>query len=154
MADLVEGDLAEHWRATAAFLAVAVEAWPRRLAELGLVDPAARRVRLLRRLAEAWDERPPTLPVIAAGSTGTAPAAAGVLGAVAARAAGLRGAAGAGPRPGPDGVGPVADDDGEQHPQGALKRLLGAARDRPGRGAALARAGHGRERARAGRGGG
>ncbi|MDB5421920.1 MAG: addB, partial [Brevundimonas sp.] len=37
--DLVDADLAEHWRASADFLSLAVEAWPRRLAELGLMDP-------------------------------------------------------------------------------------------------------------------
>ena len=44
---------------------------------------AWRRATLLRRLAEAWDARPPSQPVIAAGSTGTVPAAADVLAAVA-----------------------------------------------------------------------
>ncbi|HAJ03075.1 MAG TPA: double-strand break repair protein AddB, partial [Brevundimonas sp.] len=125
VADLVHADLAEHWRSTAAFLAVAVEAWPRRLDELGLSDPAARRETLLKRLAEAWDERPPTFPVIAAGSTGTVPAAATVLGAVA------RAPSGCVVLPGLDrdlsqtAWDQIADDDGEQHPQGALKRLIG-----------------------------
>lgn len=80
---LVDADMAEHWLKSVDFLRLATEAWPRRLAELGLVDPAWRRATLLRRLAEAWAERPPTQPVIAAGSTGTAPAAADVLKAVA-----------------------------------------------------------------------
>ena len=83
VAGLVEGDLADHWRDAAAFLAIVVEAWPARLAELGLVDPAWRRAKLLRLLAESWTREPPTGPVIAAGSTGTAPAAADVLAAVA-----------------------------------------------------------------------
>ncbi|MEH6665765.1 MAG: double-strand break repair protein AddB [Brevundimonas sp.] len=125
VADLVEADLAEHWRSTAAFLAVAVEEWPRRLDELGLSDPSARRVTLLKRLAEAWDERPPAFPVIAAGSTGTVPAAAAVLGAVA------RAPSGCVVLPGLDrdlsqgAWDQIAGDDGEQHPQGALKRLIG-----------------------------
>jgi len=83
IAGLAEQDLAAHWQDSARFLGLAVEAWPRRLAALGLVDSAWRRAALLRRLAEAWDARPPQQPVIAAGSTGTVPAAADVLAAVA-----------------------------------------------------------------------
>lgn len=121
VARLVEADLAAHWQASAAFLAIAVEAWPARLAELGLIDPQARRVRLLRRLAESWEARPPHYPVIAAGSTGTVPAAAAVLGAVA------RAPQGCVVLPGLD----LDLDDaawsevGDQHPQGALKALIG-----------------------------
>ena len=120
VADLVNADLAGHWQASAAFLAIAVEAWPARLAELGLIDPQARRVRLLRRLAETWDARPPDHPVLAAGSTGTVPAAAAVLGAVA------RAPRGCVVLPGLD-----LDLDataweavGDQHPQHALKTLI------------------------------
>lgn len=130
VATLVDGDLAEHWQASAAFLGLAVEAWPRRLEKMGLVDPAWRRARLLRLLATAWSERPPQQPVIAAGSTGSAPAAADVLAAVAAAPKGCV------VLPGLDfeldatvwnGLG-----DSEQHPQNALWRLLdrsGVARD-------------------------
>ncbi|RZJ30566.1 MAG: double-strand break repair protein AddB [Brevundimonas sp.] len=120
VADLVEADLAAHWQASAAFLGIAVDAWPARLAQLGLIDPQARRVRLLRRLAESWNDNPPTYPVIAAGSTGTVPAAAAVLGAVA------RAPRGCVVLPGLDldldarAWGEV----GDQHPQGALKALI------------------------------
>ncbi len=120
VATLVEADLAAHWQASAAFLAIAVEAWPKRLAELGLIDPQARRVRLLRRLAETWTERPPEWPVLAAGSTGTVPAAAAVLGAVA------RAPQGCVVLPGLDlDLDDRAwDEVGDQHPQGALKALI------------------------------
>jgi len=122
VATLVEGDLAEHWRESAEFLALAVEAWPRRLEAMGLVDPAWRRARLLRLLAEAWTARPPTQTVIAAGSTGTAPAAADVLAAVAAAPRGCV------VLPGLDreldaGVWAMLGAN-EQHPQNALWRLL------------------------------
>ncbi len=123
IASLVEGEMAEHWERSAAFLGLALEAWPKRLAELGLVDPAWRRATLLRRLAELWDREPPSQPVIAAGSTGTVPAAADVLGAVA------RAPMGCVVLPGldldlDDRVWDQIDEDNEQHPQRALKRLL------------------------------
>ncbi|PZO01271.1 MAG: double-strand break repair protein AddB, partial [Alphaproteobacteria bacterium] len=130
VATLVEGDLAEHWQASAEFLGLAVEAWPRRLEAMGLVDPAWRRAKLLRLLATAWTERPPQQPVIAAGSTGSAPAAADVLAAVAAAPQGCV------VLPGLDFDldSRVWDELGEseQHPQNALWRLLnrsGVARD-------------------------
>lgn len=120
VADLVEGDLANHWREQARFLGLAVEAWPKRLAALGLVDPAWRRVTLLRLLAEHWSLHPPLTPVLAAGSTGTVPAAAAVLDAVA------HAPQGAVILPGldrglPDDVWDKVDD---LHPQSALKTLL------------------------------
>ena len=117
---LVEGDLAQHWRMSAQFLDLALQAWPRRLAELGLVDVATRRVALLRKLAERWTERPPAEVLIAAGSTGTAPAAADLLAAVA------RAPRGCVVLPGLDKS--LADDAWaqveDQHPQGSMKRLL------------------------------
>ncbi|MES2835060.1 MAG: double-strand break repair protein AddB [Pseudomonadota bacterium] len=120
---LVEGDLAEHWLKSAEFLGLAARAWPERLAELGLVDPAWRRAKLLRLLADRWAESPPQHPVIAAGSTGTAPAAADVLAAVA------RAPLGCIVIPGLDTrmAETVWDQVDWQHPQHALKRLLARA---------------------------
>lgn len=129
VAGLAEGDFARHWLESAEFLAIAVEQWPARLAEMGLMDPAARRTALLRRLAETWETQPPIQPLIVAGSTGTAPAAAAVIGAAA------RAPLGCAVLPGLDLDLSVDAWDAvdEQHPQGALKRLLdrhGVARDR------------------------
>ena len=120
IATLVDGEMAEHWERSAEFLGLAVTAWPKRLAELGLVDPAWRRAALLRRLAELWDAHPPIQAVIAAGSTGTVPAAGDVLRAVA------KAPLGCVVLPGLDldldaGVWDQLD---EQHPQSAMKRLL------------------------------
>jgi ATP-dependent helicase/nuclease subunit B len=137
---LVEGDLARHWRISAEFLRIVLEAWPERLAELGLIDPAARRVKLLRLLAGQWRARPPEGPLIAAGSTGTAPANADLLAVIATRPQG------AVVLPGLDLE--LADaawaEAGEQHPQGAMKRLLersgverGAVRPWPASGGAV-----------------
>jgi ATP-dependent helicase/nuclease subunit B len=120
---LVPAELAEHWQISADFLAVALEAWPRRLSELGLIDVATRRVRLLRALAEGWRRNPPQGPLIAAGSTGTAKANAELLAVIAAAPMGLV------VLPGLDLE--LADkawqDVGEQHPQGGMRRLIAGA---------------------------
>ncbi len=117
---LVEGELARHWQLSARFLNLALEAWPRRLDALGLMDVAERRVKLLRALATRWRDRPPADVLIAAGSTGAAPAAADLLAAIAAAPRGCV------VLPGLDRS--LADtawaEVGEAHPQGALKRLL------------------------------
>uniref|UniRef100_UPI0035B49B46 double-strand break repair protein AddB n=1 Tax=Phenylobacterium sp. TaxID=1871053 RepID=UPI0035B49B46 len=120
LAELVGADLAEHWRISREFLEMALVEWPRRLADLGFVDVSQRRVALLRKLGEAWSERPPQGVLIAAGSTGTAPATADLLAVIAAAPRGCV-------------VLPGLDDSlaerawievGEQHPQGAMRRLL------------------------------
>lgn len=120
---LVEGELAQHWQVSARFLKAALSDWAGRLEALGLVDPARRRVMLMRRLAERWRDRPPSEPLVAAGSTGSAPAAADLLAAI---AAAPRGAA---VLPGLDTALPekawMAVDDA--HPQAAMKRLLARA---------------------------
>lgn len=79
IATLVEGELAQHWRQSVDFLNVALKTWPARLRELSLMDVAERRVALLRGLAEQWTADPPERPVIAAGSTGSAPSSADLL---------------------------------------------------------------------------
>ncbi|AQR61036.1 double-strand break repair protein AddB [Brevundimonas sp. LM2] len=120
IATLVEADFAEHWQASAEFLGLAVEAWPKRLALMGLVDASWRRTRLLRLLAERWAAHPPQGPVIAAGSTGTVKAAADVLRAVANAPLGCVVLPGLDQGLGEDAWGAID----EQHPQSALKRLL------------------------------
>lgn len=117
---LVDFEMAAHWQRSAEVLRVALKAWPARLAEMGLVDVTWRRVQLLRALAAQWTEHPPQHPLIAAGSTGTAPATADLLTVIAGCP---RGAV---ILPGLDeGLADKAwakvDD---QHPQGAMKRLL------------------------------
>jgi len=83
LADLVPEIHAVHWQETLLFLAIVVEQWPRILAELGAIDPADRRGRLLAIQAQAWRHAPPPHPVIAAGSTGSVPATADLLAVVA-----------------------------------------------------------------------
>jgi ATP-dependent helicase/nuclease subunit B len=119
-ADLVPGEFAEHWAVSEAALRIATDLWPARLAELGLVDVAARRTALLHALAAQWSAKPPDRPLIAAGSTGSAPATARLLRVIAEGPKGLV------VLPGLDRE--LAEsawlEVGEDHPQGAMRRLL------------------------------
>ncbi len=120
---LVEGELAEHWLRSADLLRKVLDAWPKRLREMGLADVNTRRVALLRALRDQWAAHPPPHALIAAGSTGTAPPAADLLATVAASPRGLV------VLPGLDEG--LADDAwskvDEQHPQGAMSRLIARA---------------------------
>jgi ATP-dependent helicase/nuclease subunit B len=119
---------ASHWGETLAFLDVLQEPWRLVLEAEGAMDPAARRVRLIANLAARWRLRPPEHPVIAAGSTGSIPRTAELLGVVAALP---RGAV---VLPGLDRQ---MDDEswaslGPSHPQFGFRQLLdrlGAARE-------------------------
>ena len=79
---LVPDQLDQYWQHSLEFLAIARQAWPAHLAEIGRIEPAARRDRLIEaeasRLTAHHDG-----PVIAAGSTGSMPATAKFLRAVA-----------------------------------------------------------------------
>ena len=121
---LVEGDLARHWQRSLAALDAARRAWPAQLEQLGAIDPADRRVRLLRALAARWRRERPAGLIVAAGSTGSIPATAELLAVIAAL---------------PDGhvVLPGLDRDLDEpgwaavredpcHPQHGLARLLAA----------------------------
>src|SRR5439155_8667592 len=80
--ELVPDRFDRYWQLSLRFLEIAREAWPGILAEHGRIDASARRDRLLAaeamRLTEAR-----TGPAIAAGSTGSMPATAALLGAIA-----------------------------------------------------------------------
>lgn len=114
------GAMAEHWQVSARFLAIAVDLWPKRLAELDLMDPSQRLVTLIHRLGNQWEKTPPTHPVIIAGTTGTTPATARLMGLAS------RFEQGAVVLPGLDLS--LAEDVwaqvGDSHPQGAMKALL------------------------------
>lgn len=79
LASLVPENFATHWQQTLEFLKILTEYWPAILGERQLMDVAERRTRLLRAQIAAWQENPPQGPVIAAGTTGTTPAAADLL---------------------------------------------------------------------------
>jgi ATP-dependent helicase/nuclease subunit B len=83
LGETIRALLPEHLRESADFISIVMTAWPLRLAELGMSDPAQRRSALLSALADRWREAPPPGPVIAAGSTGSIPAAADLMAAIA-----------------------------------------------------------------------
>lgn len=124
LAGLVDLEQADHWRVSREFLENAVAGWRRRLDILGVDDVSERRVKLLRRLADRWREAPPRGVLVAAGSTGTAPATRALLIAIAEAPQGCVVLPGL-----DDGLADKAWAKVDvQHPQGALKRLLDEAR--------------------------
>jgi ATP-dependent helicase/nuclease subunit B len=83
LATLVPDEHAGHWRQTLDFLSIVTEFWPLLLEEEGAVDPAVRRDRMLGDLAERWAKEAPGRPVTIAGSTGSVPATARLMGVIA-----------------------------------------------------------------------
>jgi ATP-dependent helicase/nuclease subunit B len=80
--DLAPADLAEHWEGVTQFLDVVRTQWPAILEAENAVNPAARRVQGLTQLAARLEAEPPQGWVIAAGSTGSIPATATLLGVI------------------------------------------------------------------------
>lgn len=76
--DLVPDSYAAHWQETLAFLEIVTQLWPNVLKDDGTLDPVDHRNRVFAAQGAAWKIRPPG-PVIAAGSTGSVPATAGLL---------------------------------------------------------------------------
>jgi len=81
--NLVPEEYASHWQISLKFFRIVTENWPGILADEGCLDPADRRNRLIEAQAASWRQKPPPGPVIAAGSTGSIPATAELLGVVA-----------------------------------------------------------------------
>jgi ATP-dependent helicase/nuclease subunit B len=80
---LVDAALAEHWQEVRGFLEIVRDEWPGLLAAEGALNPADHRNRALTALAQRLKRNPPPGMVIAAGSTGSIPATAGLLGVIA-----------------------------------------------------------------------
>jgi ATP-dependent helicase/nuclease subunit B len=72
-------DLAVHWQSSLESLELILRQWPSELAELGRIDLAERRNRLLDALERRWRSAPPGAFVCAAGITTSAPAVARLL---------------------------------------------------------------------------
>jgi ATP-dependent helicase/nuclease subunit B len=94
--DLVEAlpraageDFADHWNVTLTFLEIVTRFWPEALRAAGYSDIAAHQIALLNAQCAAWQDAPPGVRVIAAGSTGAIPAVARLLGVVARLPGGL-----------------------------------------------------------------
>lgn len=119
---LVTGDFAAHWNITLEFLGILSATWPEILRQMGVIDAADRRNRLLDRLSALWEETPPAGPVIAAGSTGTLPAVARLLGVIARLPQGTVVLPGLDQELDQESWEALADS----HPQGGLKTLLPA----------------------------
>lgn len=83
LAKLDTGDYAAWWQLTTEFLQIASAFWPDRLVELGRSSPARHRNAILRAEAGRLSTMTPTGPIIIAGSTGSLPATADLIGAVA-----------------------------------------------------------------------
>lgn len=113
-------EAAIHFQHAATLYRIVERHWPRRLAELSLMEPSARRVALLDALAEIWSETPPDYPVIVAGSTGTLKATARLMKVVATMPQGMV------VLPGlqEDFPQKVWDTIDVRHPQASLKGLL------------------------------
>jgi ATP-dependent helicase/nuclease subunit B len=123
---LVPEDHAAYWQLTVAFLRIATEQWPEILSQEGCVDPAARRNALLKSETRRLTTMPPQTPVIAAGSTGTIPATAGLLAAIARLPYGTVILPGLDCGLDEDSWAAIDTEDNPQpgHPQYGLKRLL------------------------------
>jgi ATP-dependent helicase/nuclease subunit B len=79
----VESEFSEYYRLTWDFVRIAAESWPGILAERGASDPARRQAELIGAEAKRLLAERPERPIIAAGSTGSVPATAGLLAAIA-----------------------------------------------------------------------
>src|ERR1700730_3679198 len=128
---LVLPEFDPYWRITLDFLNIAIDQWPKILAECNLVDKARRQVALIEAQSRRLQDGTLSGPVIAIGSTGTNRATARLLAATA------RPPKGAVVLPGLDfdlddrTWAMIAGDPGQNieasftHPQAALSRLLG-----------------------------
>jgi len=81
--DLAPAALARHWEEVRGFLTILRDQWPAILSDEAKIDPATHRNARLTALAERLERHPPDGPLIAAGSTGSIPATAHLLGVIA-----------------------------------------------------------------------
>ncbi|MGI9414424.1 MAG: double-strand break repair protein AddB, partial [Hyphomicrobiales bacterium] len=118
--DLVDSEFSAHWQASLSFLDLLRVSLPRELERLELMNPMARRNLLLAAEARRLEADGCATPIIAAGSTGSIPATADLLGVI----AGLPGGALVLP-----GLDMTLDDAawagiGPEHPHYGMKQLL------------------------------
>ncbi|MFQ5564225.1 MAG: double-strand break repair protein AddB [Parvularculaceae bacterium] len=136
--------LAAHWKDSLDFLEIVTRTWPAHLAEIGRMDPAERRAKLIAAQAARWAKDQPDRPIVVAGTTGSAPAVARLMRAAASLPRGCVVLPGLDRTLAEDARAWEAVDD--PHPQAGLKALMAAltaepadVRVWPGSGAASAR---------------
>ena len=112
--------LATHWQVSRQFLSTITTVWPNYLKDRGLMDPTARRIAMIRQITRQWQDKPPTCPVIIAGSTGSTPAVAAMMQYVASLHQGLVILPGLDQHMDENSWGSIDD----AHPQSGLKALL------------------------------
>ncbi len=122
---IVPEKYSDHWQKTLEFLSIVIEHWPLYLNERKLLSPMNRRNLLLQAESRRLSRELPTHPIIAAGATGSIPAAARLLDIVS------KLPNGAVVLPGLDltldDTGWLAIDESHpEHPQYGLKKLLGS----------------------------
>ncbi|MGL4825554.1 MAG: hypothetical protein ACRC4G_05110, partial [Alphaproteobacteria bacterium] len=83
LAQLVPEAFASHWQLTLDFMRIIQIYWPQLLQEKGYTEPYVQHHQWVQRKLAAWQQSPPSGWVLAAGSTGTMPATAGLLKAIA-----------------------------------------------------------------------
>ncbi|PWL19526.1 double-strand break repair protein AddB [Falsochrobactrum shanghaiense] len=83
LGDIAPEDLADWWQVTLGFLDIVTKLWPDILEERRLSNPAAHRNQLILGEVARLRDNPPQGPVIAAGSTGSIPAAAELISTIA-----------------------------------------------------------------------
>ena len=118
--DEIKQFAAEHFQNAITLYKIVQDFWPKRLAEIGLMQPFERRVALLDALTEIWEKEPPQYPVIIAGSTGTLGASALLMRCVAHMKDGMVILPGLNTAVPDEAWGDV----GPQHPQNSLKHLI------------------------------
>lgn len=135
--NIVPQEFAAHWGEALKFLEIVGETWPAHLAEIGRIDPADRRVRLINLQTERWTAAPPQHPVVVAGTTGSAPSVARLMRAVAAAPRGAVVLPGLDRALAAEKAWKAIDD---PHPQAGMKALLRSLEVAPGAVAPLPRA--------------
>ncbi len=112
-------DSALHFQHAATLYKIIETHWPERLSEIGMMEPQARKVKLLNLLSQHWATHPPDYPVIIAGSTGTLKATAKLMACVANMPSGMVVL---------PGLQMISDQNWDsidiQHPQWSMKNLL------------------------------
>ncbi|MGI9380093.1 MAG: double-strand break repair protein AddB, partial [Methyloligellaceae bacterium] len=120
---IVPDKFSDHWQKTLEFLSIVIEYWPSYLEERKLLSPMNRRNLLLQAESKRLSLELPTNPIIAAGATGSIPAAARLLDVISKLPNGAVVLPGLDLTLDDDGWQAI-DDNHPEHPQYGLKKLI------------------------------